>query len=69
MTPLSGSLVGGTTVTISGAGLTNDVSVLLGDSSCNSVSASSDGSSLTCVTSSGGAQHVINNMGKHASKF
>ena len=61
--------MGGTEVTITGSGLTDQVAITIGEATCDSVSVASDGNSLTCVTSPHTATHTISNTGKHSSKF
>uniref|UniRef100_H2YQB4 Polycystic kidney and hepatic disease 1 (autosomal recessive)-like 1 n=1 Tax=Ciona savignyi TaxID=51511 RepID=H2YQB4_CIOSA len=65
MSPSSGSLVGGTTLTLVGTGFTSGATVTLGDVPCSDVTMAST-SQLTCVTSSSGTTHTITNKGRHA---
>ena len=52
VTPSNGSAGGGTQVTVHGGGFPNDVvSVRVCGAPCRGVNVSSDGASLTCVTS------------------
>ncbi|XP_076824499.1 fibrocystin-L-like isoform X2 [Clavelina lepadiformis] len=65
ITPDKGSLAGGTTVTLTGSGFTNDTAVRIGDVTCGDVIVTSDNSLLTCVTEPGGATHLVSNTGTH----
>ena len=68
ITPDKGSLAGGTTVTLTGSGFTNDTAVRIGDVTCGDVIVTSDNSLLTCVTEPGGATHLVSNTGTHPIK-
>ncbi|CAK8674402.1 unnamed protein product [Clavelina lepadiformis] len=50
ISPQSGSLMGGTTVTLSGAGFTEESVIKFGDTSCSDVVVSDAGDSATCTT-------------------
>ncbi|XP_076825074.1 fibrocystin-L-like [Clavelina lepadiformis] len=65
ITPDKGSLAGGTTVTLTGSGFTNDSLVKLGDVTCDDVTVTDSGTSLTCVTKPPGKVHVVTNAGLH----
>ena len=67
--PDKGSLAGGTTVTLTGSGFTNDSLVKLGDVTCDDVTVTDSGTSLTCVTKPPGKVHVVTNAGLHPSKL
>ncbi|XP_071488092.1 fibrocystin-L-like [Diadema antillarum] len=65
--PARGSLQGGTTLTMKGAGFGSDsgnISVTVGGYDCE-VTAVAD-SELTCVTTSSSTTHFVDNMGRHA---
>ncbi|CAK8682976.1 unnamed protein product [Clavelina lepadiformis] len=65
ITPDKGSLAGGTTVTLTGSGFTNDSLVKLGDVTCDDVTVTDSGTLLTCVTKPPGKVHVVTNAGLH----
>uniref|UniRef100_H2YG49 Uncharacterized protein n=1 Tax=Ciona savignyi TaxID=51511 RepID=H2YG49_CIOSA len=64
MSPTSGSLVGGTTITLAGTGFTSGTAVTLGDVPCSDVTVVS-ASQMTCVTASSGMTQTITNDGRH----
>lgn len=69
--PTTGSLRGGTKLTISGQGfskLTSANKVKVGDHDCVVESSSLSGSSLTCQIADTGRTHLVTNDGVHPSK-
>ena len=69
ITPSAGSLVGGSTLTVTGSGLDDNTHVMIGDRMCKDVISSPDGTSLQCTTTYGGARHRVDNTGTHPSEF
>lgn len=69
ISPSSGSYMGGTEVTVTGSGFTDDVVVTVGEATCDSVVAANDGNSLTCVTTPHTATYTVSNDGTHSSKL
>ncbi|XP_014832839.1 PREDICTED: fibrocystin-L-like [Poecilia mexicana] len=66
ISPLTGSLMGGTTLTVSGSGFSNDtanVQVSVGSRACEVASASEN--QLLCTVQSGEKTHVVTNQGSH----
>ena len=68
ISPSTGSYIGGTEVTISGAGFIDGMAVTIGSATCDQVQVASDGASLTCVTSPHTVLHRVDNGGKHSCK-
>ena len=67
ISPETGSLVGGSLVTLTGKGLDSvGVQVLIGQAPCEVVS--SDANKLTCTTPPVAARHIVDNSGTHASE-
>ena len=69
MTPLSGSIFGGTTVTLRGNGFGTDsdmVKVKMGNRSCEVNTVTDE--QIECVTTDARRQHTIDNQGRHEGK-
>lgn len=69
MFPSSGSLQGGTEVTLTGAGFGTDpdnITVSMGGFGCEVTDIADD--ELTCMTAGSSVDHQVDNMGKHNSK-
>ncbi|XP_043994771.1 fibrocystin-L-like isoform X2 [Gambusia affinis] len=66
ISPLTGSLMGGTTLTVSGSGFSNDtanIQVSVGSRACEVASASEN--QLLCTVQSEEETHVVTNQGSH----
>ncbi|XP_017158739.1 PKHD1 like 1, tandem duplicate 1 [Poecilia reticulata] len=66
ISPLAGSLMGGTTLTVSGSGFSSDaanIQVSVGSRACEVASAS--GNQLLCTVQSEEKTHVVTNQGSH----
>ena len=66
--PSSGSLVGGTVVELTGTGLSEYATVQFGGIDCQFESVNVDGTSMTCITGSSGATHLVVNDGSNPGK-
>lgn len=65
--PTSGSLLGGTTITLQATGLTTDATILIGNVPCSVASVTS--SSAECVTHPASTKREVTNGGRHPSNL
>ena len=66
MTPDSGSLYGGTALTLTGSGFSNETKVKVGGMACE-VTDFSD-TEVVCVTADSAQEHEVTNLGAHPCK-